>query len=74
MTRRVYIDPPASERCQWTRTLRDGSKAQCGRRHMDGKHCAQHAKMAPAPVEVVVTECGSWTRYCSLRETRRDAQ
>ena len=46
-----------------TRTLRDGSKAQCGRRHVDGEHCAQHAKMAQAPVEVVVTECGSWTRW-----------
>lgn len=43
---RRFIDASAEERCEWTVTLRDGSTAQCGRRHTDGQLCTQHAKMA----------------------------
>ncbi|MFC4275529.1 hypothetical protein [Achromobacter aloeverae] len=45
MTRR-FIDPTAEERCEWTIKLRDGSEAQCGRRHVDGQLCTQHKRMA----------------------------
>lgn len=43
---RKFIDAPLENRCQWDITLKDGSKAQCGRRHVDGRFCRQHAKMA----------------------------
>lgn len=43
---RRFIDATAEERCEWTVTLRDGSTAQCGRRHTDGQLCTQHAKIA----------------------------
>jgi hypothetical protein len=46
MSRRRFIDATAEERCEWTVTLRDGSKAQCGRKHVNGQLCTQHAKMA----------------------------
>jgi hypothetical protein len=48
MGKRTFVDATAEARCQWNRTLRDGSPAQCGRRHIDGEFCAQHAKMAEA--------------------------
>lgn len=44
MSRR-FIDATADERCEWTIKLRDGSEAQCGRKHTDGQLCTQHAKM-----------------------------
>jgi hypothetical protein len=45
---RRFIDATAEERCEWTVTLQDGSKAQCGRRHTDGQLCTQHSKMRAA--------------------------
>jgi len=42
---RMYLDPPAKLRCQATITLRDGSKAQCGRRRKVGGLCTQHDAM-----------------------------
>lgn len=43
--RRRFIDALQNERCQWTIKCRDGSEAQCGRRHIDGALCRQHAKL-----------------------------
>lgn len=43
---RRFSDAHEDARCQWTITLKDGSKAQCGRRHVDSTLCKQHAKMA----------------------------
>lgn len=43
-----FIDADAEARCRWTIKLSDGSEAQCGRRHVDGDLCTQHAKMAAA--------------------------
>lgn len=48
MSRR-FIDAPSEQRCSWTVTLRDGSKAQCGRRKTSGDLCTQHSKMAKQP-------------------------
>lgn len=45
MSTRRFIDADAEQRCEWTVKLRDGSLAQCGRRHTDGQLCTQHAKM-----------------------------
>ena len=47
MSRR-FIDAPYELRCGWTITLRDGSKAQCGRHHTNGRLCTQHEKMRAA--------------------------
>lgn len=46
MSRR-FIDAPMELRCYQTITLRDGSRAQCGRyaKHPDGL-CTQHHAMA----------------------------
>lgn len=44
MSRR-FIDAAQHERCEATITLRDGSQAQCGRKHTDGQLCTQHRKM-----------------------------
>lgn len=45
MTSRRFIDTPAEQRCQHTITLRDGSKAQCGkRRRAGGTLCTQHSQ------------------------------
>jgi hypothetical protein len=45
--KRRFIDAPAEVRCEWTITLSDRSKAQCGRRMLAGENlCAQHQKMA----------------------------
>lgn len=41
----TYIDPPLDMRCAWEIALKDGSKAQCGRKHTDGQLCTQHQKM-----------------------------
>lgn len=46
MKRRRFIDAPQGERCKAGVTLRDGSKAQCGRRKKDGDFCTQHALLA----------------------------
>ncbi len=43
--RRNFTAPPLDLRCAWDITYRDGSGAQCMRRHVDGRLCAQHAKM-----------------------------
>ena len=40
-----FVDAPTELRCEWDVTLRDGSKAQCGRRKRFGLLCAQHKKM-----------------------------
>jgi len=48
MPRRTFIDATAEDRCEWTITLRDGSEAQCGRRHVDGQLCRQHLKIRDA--------------------------
>lgn len=42
--RRQFLDAPSAVRCRADVTLRDGSKAQCGRREMfkGGKLCWQH--------------------------------
>jgi hypothetical protein len=42
---RRFIDAPREFRCVWTITLRDGSKAQCGRRKAIGQLCMQHEKI-----------------------------
>jgi hypothetical protein len=42
---RRWRDPFGELRCQWDITLRDGSKAQCGRRKALGQLCTQHDKM-----------------------------
>jgi len=41
-----FKDAPEEKRCKWNRRLSDGSGAQCGRRHVDGEFCSQHAQMA----------------------------
>lgn len=46
--KRRFFDAPAEQRCRWDVTLRDGSTAQCGRAHVDGVLCTQHAKMRAA--------------------------
>lgn len=46
--KRKFFDAPADQRCEWTITLRDGSKAQCGRKKTTGQLCTQHAKMEAA--------------------------
>lgn len=43
-----FVDAPQDMRCQWDVTLRDGSKAQCGRRRKIGQLCTQHHKMHEA--------------------------
>lgn len=45
--KRRFIDAPRELRCEWTITLRDGSKAQCGRyRRLGARNlCTQHRKM-----------------------------
>jgi hypothetical protein len=47
---RRFIDAPNELRCEWNITLRDGSKAQCGRYCRLGEYhlCAQHKKMHDA--------------------------
>lgn len=42
---RRFIDATTDQRCEWTVTLRDGSKAQCGRRRKVRNMCTQHAKI-----------------------------
>jgi len=43
MTKRTWTDAPNVERCLQDVTLRDGSKAQCGRRaQTDSSYCWQH--------------------------------
>lgn len=44
--KRRFVDALNGDRCAWTITLKDGSDAQCGRRHTDGLLCSQHKKMA----------------------------
>lgn len=44
--KRRFIDAPTEQRCTATTTLRDGSKAQCGRYRKLGCLCRQHAKIA----------------------------
>lgn len=51
MSGRRFVDASSEERCQWTIRLRGGGKddfARCGRHHVDGQLCTQHAKMAAA--------------------------
>lgn len=48
MGNRKIADAQCGLRCQWDRKLTDASAAQCGRKHVDGEFCAQHAKMAAA--------------------------
>lgn len=48
MSKRAFIDAPSNVRCKWTITLKDGSKAQCGRRQKDGRLCAQHRRIRDA--------------------------
>lgn len=43
--KRRFIDAPSELRCEWEITLRDGSKAQCGRRKAVRNLCTQHANM-----------------------------
>ncbi|KAF1692693.1 hypothetical protein CSC64_06815 [Pseudoxanthomonas koreensis] len=43
---RRFIDAPTDMRCRWDVTLRDGSRAQCGRLRKHGDLCTQHQKMA----------------------------
>ena len=43
--RRRFIDAPDDQRCKSTITLRDGSKAQCGRYGKVSDLCRQHHKM-----------------------------
>lgn len=43
--KRRFIDTPSGMRCQWEVTLKDGSKAQCGRARKVGQLCTQHLKM-----------------------------
>lgn len=43
-----FVDAFTDQRCQWDVTLRDGSKAQCGRAKKVGQLCTQHAKMHAA--------------------------
>ena len=45
MARRIFKDAPTESRCIWTITMRDGSKAQCGRRKVQGDFCTQHKKI-----------------------------
>ncbi len=45
MNKRRFVDAPQDMRCQWEITLRDGSKAQCGRARKVDQLCTQHAKM-----------------------------
>ena len=43
MNKRLYNDPSIGARCSQTITLRDGTKAQCGRRRMPFRDCCwQH--------------------------------
>ncbi|ACE75773.1 P33 [Xanthomonas phage phiL7] len=42
---RRFRDSSDDCRCQWTIILRDDSEARCGRRHVDGVLCTQHAKI-----------------------------
>jgi hypothetical protein len=44
MNTRTFIDAKQDERCKWDITLRDGSKAQCGRRAVfrPACLCTQH--------------------------------
>lgn len=47
--KRSFKDAPADLRCQWDITLRDRSKAQCGRARKPGRQlCAQHQKIYDA--------------------------
>lgn len=45
--KRRFVDA-ITNRCGWNVTLRDGSKAQCGRAATIADLCTQHAKMAVA--------------------------
>ena len=45
MNNRRFIDAPLWLRCVRTITLKDGSKAQCGRIAKIGLFCTQHARM-----------------------------
>lgn len=56
-SKRTYIDPPNSERCEHNaRVGRPGSMeyAQCGRRKVRDGYCEQHAKMADERVEAAL--------------------
>jgi len=43
MATRRFIDAPQDQRCKATITLKDKSKAQCGRYKKIGDYCRQHA-------------------------------
>jgi hypothetical protein len=45
---RRFTDAPNDKRCMFDITLRDGSKAQCGRYRKLGCYCRQHAKIQKA--------------------------
>jgi len=46
--KRKWTDAPNDQRCRYDITLRDGSKAQCGRRRVNGDYCKQHQNMEAA--------------------------
>ncbi len=46
--KRVFICAHPDDRCKYVITLSDKSKADCGRRHVDGTLCRQHAKIVAA--------------------------
>lgn len=53
MKKRIYIDPPDRDRCEWweARVGRSNERNRCGRRKKIGGYCQQHHDMAEARVK-----------------------